>query len=68
MIRTIVDKPFTEALHYVEMAGRTSDSKPTTGIITGSKFLEVETGNVYAFEEDGGNWYKIVAGATGGDK
>lgn len=68
MIRTIVDKPFTDALHYVEMAGRTSDSKPTTGIITGSKFLEVETGDVYAFEESGSNWYKIAAGPTGGSK
>ena len=29
---------------YAELAGLADDDKPTTGLMTGSKFIEVDTG------------------------
>lgn len=64
MIRWIVDKPFADGLRYVEGACVSSDAKPTTGIITGSKLTEADTGDVYMFYEDSTTpaWTKIAAG------
>lgn len=63
MIRTIVEKAFVPGKKYVEMFGKSTDNKPLTGIITGSKFTEVDTGDVYLFDESGdGTWTKVSAG------
>lgn len=63
MIRTIVEKAFVPEKKYVEMFGKSTDSKPLTGIVTGSKFTEVDTGDVYLFDESGdGTWTKVSAG------
>lgn len=63
MIRTIVERAFTPDKKYVEMFGKSTDNKPLTGIITGSKFTEVDTGDVYLFDESGdGTWTKVAAG------
>ena len=67
MIRTLVKRSFTDTLAYVEMAGLSTDNTnlPTDGIITGSKFTEADTGDVYMFAEgDTPAWNKIVAGPT----
>jgi hypothetical protein len=40
----------------VELYGTSSDSKPTTGIVTGSVFVEVDTGKRYLFNEDATAW------------
>lgn len=37
-------------LYYVEIVGVHSDSKPTTGIISGSKFTEADTGKTFVFD------------------
>ena len=50
---------------YREYAGLSTDTKPTEGIITGSLFMEVDTGNIYAWDEEGEEWNKLVA--LGGD-
>ena len=53
-------------VYYQELAGLHDDTKPTGNVATGSLFLEVDTGDVYAFAE--GNtpsWNKIAA--LGGD-
>ena len=52
---------------YYEYAGLSTDSKPTgQDIATGSLFLEVDTGDVYAYDETStGTWNKICA--LGGD-
>lgn len=61
MVRVIVCKPITADKRYIEAAGLSAtDSKPTTGIVTGSLFLEVDTGDVYAFDEAGTQWNKIA--------
>lgn len=45
---------------YYEFSGLKDDEKPTTGnICTGSRFLEVDTGEVYAFDEEDAQWHKI---------
>ena len=63
MVRELVQEPkksFDGEKSYSEFAGLSTDSKPTTGIVTGSLFLEVNTGNIYAFDEtSSGTWTKI---------
>lgn len=46
---------------YIEAAGLSTDTKPEDNVATGSLFLEVDTGDVYAFDEVGGTWGKIAA-------
>ena len=48
-------------VQYVEFAGLSTDTKPTNGIATGSLFLEVDTGDVFAYDEAGSEWNKICA-------
>ena len=43
---------------YCEFAGKSTDTKPTEGIMTGSTFLEVDTGDAYLFEEEAPAWHK----------
>lgn len=50
---------------YKELAGLEGDTKPVAALATGSMFLEVDTGDVYAFDEAGEEWHKICA--LGGD-
>ena len=46
-------------LNYMEIAGLSTDSKPTSGLVTGSLFLEVDTGKVYAFDEVSSTWTQM---------
>jgi hypothetical protein len=63
MIRKLVDRVFDKEKKYAEMFGKSTDSKPLTGLVTGSKFTEVDTGDVYLFDETGdGTWTKVAAG------
>ena len=62
MVRIIETKIVGAGLKYIEAAGLSDDEKPEAGIGTGSIFLEVDTGDMYAFDEIGGNWNKIVSG------
>ena len=50
-MRKLEQKPFTDGLNLVKLAGLSTEDKPTAGIVTGSEFLEVDTGDVYAFAE-----------------
>ena len=60
MIRTLVEQIHVDGKNYIEIAGLSTDTKPTAGIITGSLALEVDTGDVYAFDEHGSEWDKIA--------
>lgn len=63
MIRILTNKIFSDGLVYIEGACLSSDTKPTAGIVTGSKFTEADTGDVYMFSEgDSPAWNKIQAG------
>lgn len=62
MVRVIVDQVLNEGKRYIEAAGLSTDSKPTANVVTGSLFLEVDTGDVYAFAEgDSPAWNQIAA-------
>lgn len=62
MIRKLVENTFTDGKAYVEIACLSSDTKPTGGMVTGSLALEVDTGDVYAYNETGdGEWNKIAS-------
>ena len=62
MIRTLERRAFTGELLLCKFAGDSSDTKPTAGIVTGSKFLEVDTGKEYLFDELTGEWYATGSG------
>lgn len=63
MIRKLVDRYYEGEKRYVEMFGLSTDSKPVTDLVTGSKFTEVDTGDVYLFAETSdGTWTKVAAG------
>lgn len=57
-IRILKDTPVMNdsglILHAVEMAGPSSETKPTAGLANGSMFLETDTRKVYLFDEDDG--------------
>ena len=61
MIRAIVERKFTDQKKYVELYGLSTDTKPTTGIVTGSVFVEVNTGKAYLFNEDSSQWVEVGA-------
>ena len=66
MVRTIKAVPAAifpddSGKTYVEMAGTSLDEKPVREeYATGSLFLEVDTGDVYAYSETGTEWNKIA--------
>ena len=61
MIRKLVENQFDADKKYVELACLALDSKPTGGMVTGSLALEVDTGDVYAYDETSdGTWNKIA--------
>lgn len=65
MIRTLERRAFVGELLLCRFAGNSGDTKPTTGIVTGSSFLEVDTGIEFLFDEVSGGW---VAQNTGNGK
>lgn len=67
MVRTNKAGKTEAGKQYVELACLHDDTKPTTGILTGSTCLEVDTGDVYAFAEgETPAWHKICS-LGGGD-
>lgn len=58
MIRRLVDQAFTSGKNYISAVGLSTDVKPTEGIITGSKFVEVDTCIGYLFDETSGEWHE----------
>lgn len=58
-MRVIERKWMESGKDYVEMAGTSTESKPTEGLVTGSLFLEVDTGVVHAFDETTETWNQI---------
>lgn len=61
MVRILLFEAHTSGKNYIEAVGLSIDAKPTENIITGSTFLEVDTADVYFFDEVGETWYKAGA-------
>lgn len=62
MIRTIRSHYVGDNKSYVEKSFNTADFSEleTEGIIGGSLAIEVETGDIYAFDEDDASWGNIT--------
>ena len=45
----------------IEAVCLSTDSKPTTGIANGSICLEMNTGKIFMFNEDGSAWVELSA-------
>lgn len=43
-------------MNYYEFSGDHTATKPTAGVIDGSIFLESDTGKVFFFNEEDGDW------------
>lgn len=63
MVRILVDRLLVHEGHYVEAMGLSSDDKPS-GCVTGSKFVAVDTGEEFRFDEVSGLWLPQVSGRT----
>lgn len=65
MIRTIKKEALEEGPIYFEYSGLSTDTKPVGApISTGSLFLEVDKGDVYAYNEEGtsgSEWVKVAS-------
>lgn len=58
MVRQIVYQQAIDKA-YAEFAGLHDDEKPTANLVTGSMFVEVDTGAVFLFDEEaaaGSEW------------
>ena len=63
MVKMLKREILEDGAHYVELACLAGDDKPVNSCYaTGSLCLEVDTGDVYAFDEEGAagsEWLKI---------
>ena len=53
----ILKSEFIDGRLYLDIAGNNGDTKPTDNICQGSTFTEVDTGDVYMYDETDG-WTK----------
>lgn len=59
MVRILKEQIYQDDKKYIEAAGLSTDDKPITNIVTGSVFVEVDTGDGYLFKEaDSPAWVK----------
>ena len=54
----VVAKAPDDTVYYVEGSCLSTDTKPTDGIANGSVMVEVNTGDVYFYNESGEAWVK----------
>lgn len=62
MVRILNREVMLDDVHYVEIAGLSTDSPKPTGFATGSVFFEVDTGDAYFYDEESGTWIKAGGG------
>lgn len=48
-------------LRISDLFGTSSDTKPSSGYANGSTFTEVDTGDIYLFDESAGEWVQTIA-------
>lgn len=62
---TVADMQFIKAgKKLYTFFGKSTDTKPTNEVATGSQFVEIDTEKVAFFDEDSGEW---IGGTSGGD-
>ena len=55
-MRILYARVIADGVEYKEIAGLSTESKPTSGLCMGSKFIEVNTNTLYLFNETSGSW------------
>ena len=67
MVRILVERMHTITKKYITAAGLSTDAKPAGNYVTGSKFVEVDTGKRFLYSEDSGQWLEdtTIAPANG---
>ena len=63
-MRPIETKWIAPDVYYMELAGKSTENKPTAGLASGSLYMETDTGNVYVFDETDVAWTKIGGSGT----
>ena len=58
-MRELVVQPFVDGKDYKVIYGLHDEDKPTTGLVTGSAFIEVDTSDSYLFDEENSQWHKV---------
>lgn len=59
MIRAIEAREVAYHKYVKEIYGLAADTKPTDNLANGSVFIEIDTGNVYFFDEENVEWIKV---------
>ena len=60
-VRILKDQLFEGNKHFIVAAGKSTDTKPTSNLVTGSVFVEADTWDMYMFDEEadaGSEWAK----------
>lgn len=55
-----------EGNQYVELAGTSQEAKPTGDFLSGSVFVEVDTGKVFLYDRGSSEWNEIAGSGGGG--
>lgn len=61
MIRILEQRIYQDDKLFIGAAGLSTDTKPEENLVTGSVFIEVDTGKVYFFDEEaaaGSRWHE----------
>lgn len=58
MVRALETRVLSDGKYYMEFTGLHDDTKPTQNLATGSTFMEVDTSDVYFWDEEGEEWNK----------
>ena len=53
-----------DRLWYLEGHCLAADTKPTSDIANGSQLIEMDSGSVYFFDEEGGDWVEFAEPAS----
>ena len=72
MVRELAGFAYDGEKKFCDFAGMSSDTKPTGNFITGSRFVEVDTGIHYLYDEESNTWTAqgsgngktVITGAT----
>ena len=66
MFSVIKSSQYTNDTVLIQGACVALDTKPTSGIANGSMCIEIDTGKIYAFDEESGDWIEQPGAGGGG--
>ena len=66
MLTYTKEDTFTTSTKYVDGVCLSTDTKPTAGIANCSVLIEMNTGKIYMFNEESGEWEEVANGGGGG--